>query len=90
LGEYVSKDANSVSIKKPVQVVMMPNQDPSAAKGSVGMGFSPFLQYVKEWETGIPFMVVDMLTVVTPLRELENSYNSLYGSGIVLPQGIVT
>jgi hypothetical protein len=90
IGDYKRKDEaeNVVIVEKPVQVVMVPNQDPAGKPGQVSMGFSPFLQYTEEWETGVPFLVDDMLTVVTPVRELENAYSSQFGSGIVMPPGI--
>ena len=52
------------------------------------MAFAPFLQYTEEWESGVPFAVRDILTVATPVRDLENSYNGAFGSGLVLPPGI--
>ncbi len=86
IGDFTAKDEKTVSIMKPVQLVMLPKD--AAQPGQVGMGFAPFLQYATEWESGISFMVSDILTVVTPVAELLNSYSSMFGSGLVLPPGI--
>ena len=90
LGDVENKDekGNSVIVSKPVQLVMSPSEDPSK-KGQVNLGFAPFLQYAEEWKTGVSFVVTDILTVVTPLAELVNGYNTTYGTGLILPPGIV-
>lgn len=91
IGTYESKDkeTGSVTISKPVQLIMMPQaQTPTSKEGQVGMGFAPFLQYTDEWKTGLTFVVTDVLTVATPLRDLVNSYNQTFGSGLVLPPGV--
>ena len=90
LGNFENKgdDGKSVTISKPVQLVMMPSQDPAAKQWQVNMAFAPFLQYTEEWEKGVTFMVADMLTVVTPARELENNYNTTFGTGLLLPPGV--
>lgn len=85
--EEKSEDGKSVVISKPVQLVVVPNEDP-AKKGQVGMAFAPFLQYASEWEKGVTFMVADILTVVTPVRDLENNYSTTFGSGLLLPPGV--
>ena len=66
---------------------MVPKSD--NPQGGVGMAFAPFMQYTEEWTGGIAFSPVDVLTVLTPERELANHYNAQFGSGLVLPQGIV-
>jgi len=88
VGDYTKTDGveKSILMTKPVQLVQVP--DASGVPGRVSMGFSPFLQYLTEWETGITFMVADILTVGTPLSELVNNYNTSFGSGLVLPPGV--
>jgi hypothetical protein len=90
MGDLVDKDEEkkAVLISKPVQLIMVPNQDPAASKGQVGMAFAPFLQYTEEWERGVSFVVGDILTVGTPQIELLNSYNTTFGSGLLLPPGV--
>lgn len=87
LGDVTGTDAatGKIHVKKPVQVILVPNEQ---AKGQMGMAFAPFMQYSEEWSKEVPFSVNDVLTVLTPLRELVNNYNTSFGSGLVLPQGI--
>lgn len=91
IGVYETKNekTGSITISKPVQLVMMPQAStPTSKDGQVGMAFAPFLQYTEEWKTGLTFVVTDILTVATPLRDLVNSYNQTFGSGLVLPPGV--
>jgi len=73
-GEYI--------IKKPVQVIVQPTKD-----GPM-MGFSPFLDYCLEFNTGIKFSSSDVLTVTIPVNELSNQYNEVFGSGIQIASSI--
>ena len=70
------KAAATVSLKKPVQVIVQPTKD-----GPM-MGFAPFLDYAEEFSTGIEISKEDILCVTTPSRELENQYNKIFGSNI--------
>jgi len=70
---------NYVTIKEPVQVVQIP---PRAANDSGSIAFSPFLDYTNEFRSGIRIHRNDILTTTTPILELENQYNSIFGSGI--------
>ena len=70
------KAAVTVSLKKPVQVIVQPTKD-----GPM-MGFAPFLDYAEEFSTGIEISKSDILCVTTPSRELENQYNKIFGSNI--------
>lgn len=87
--ERVNDAINKVSIKKPVQLLMVPNKN-ATVPGETAMAFAPFLQYTEEWETGVPFSALDIMTVVVPARELVNHYNTTFGSGLVLPTGSLT
>jgi hypothetical protein len=90
VGDFKSKDesGNAVIITKPVQLIFMPNEEPNA-KGKMGIAFAPFLQYTEDWKTGVSFVVTDILTVTTPIAELVNNYNTTFGSGLVLPPGVL-
>jgi len=68
-----------VTIKEPVQVVQIP---PRAANDTGSIAFSPFLDYTNEFRSGIQITKNDILTTTTPILELENQYNSIFGSGI--------
>jgi hypothetical protein len=70
---------NYVTIKEPVQVVQIP---PRAANDTGSIAFSPFLDYTNEFKSGIQIIKNDILTTTTPILELENQYNSIFGSGI--------
>jgi sulfate adenylyltransferase subunit 1 (EFTu-like GTPase family) len=90
LGTVEGKDEaeKAIVLSKPVQLVLMPNQDSSGKPGQVNMAFAPFLQYTEEWSTGVKFVVSDILTVATPQTELVNSYNQTFGSGLIVPPGL--
>jgi hypothetical protein len=66
-------------VKKPVQVVSVP---PTTQNPQGGIAFSPFVEYAQEFETGFKIDVKDVLMVSTPVTELENQYNHVFGSGI--------
>lgn len=88
VGVYEGKEENSGSIllSSPVQLIIIPQKEGSP--NQIGMAFAPFLQYTEEWKTGIKFVVSDVLTVATPVRDLISSYNQTFGSGLVLPPGV--
>ena len=69
-------------LKEPVQVIMQPTKE-----GPM-MAFSPFLDYCEEFKTGISIQKADVLCVTTPMRELENQYNQVFGSGIQIASAI--
>lgn len=71
-----------ISLKEPVQVVMQPTKD-----GPM-MAFSPFLDYCDEFKTGIKLSMTDVLTITTPVVELQNQYNTVFGSGIQIASSI--
>ena len=73
----IDESNSAFKIKKPVQVIVQPGQD-----GQPMMGFAPFLQFTEEFETGITINNDDILCITTPVRELENQYNKMFGVGI--------
>jgi hypothetical protein len=75
----VDENESTVTIKQPVQVVTVP---PRSQTDTGGIAFSPFLEYSQEFKTGISFQKNDVLTITNPVVELENQYNSIFGSGI--------
>jgi hypothetical protein len=52
------------------------------------MAFSPFLDYCQEFKTGIRIHEDDILCITTPMREVENQYNQIFGSGIQIASAI--
>jgi hypothetical protein len=72
----VEFDDDVCLLKEPVQVIMQPTKE-----GPM-MAFSPFLDYCEEFKTGIRIQKEDVLCITTPMREIENQYNQVFGSGI--------
>ena len=84
LGEVTETDGE-ISIKNPVQVISIP---PRGQSDPGGIAFSPFLEYSEEFKTGIKIKSQDVLTINSPIVELENQYNQLFGSGITIASSI--
>lgn len=84
LGEVAETDGE-ISIKNPVQVISIP---PRGQNDPGGIAFSPFLEYSEEFKTGIKIKSQDVLTINSPIVELENQYNQLFGSGITIASSI--
>ena len=84
MGE-VTEQTDSIKIKQPVQVVSVP---PRSATDPGSVAFSPFLEYANEFKTGFTINNDDILTTSTPVRELENQYNQIFGSGIQIASSI--
>jgi len=78
----VDFDDGHYILKEPVQVIMQPTKE-----GPM-MAFSPFLDYCEEFKSGIRIQKEDVLCVTTPMRELENQYNQVFGSGIQIASAI--
>ena len=74
MGEIENK--GDYEIKQPVQVVIQPTKDGPT------IGFLPFVEFAKEFKTGFRISASDVLFESTPIVELENQYNKLFGSGI--------
>lgn len=86
MGEVTESPADSnIIIKQPVQVVSVP---PRSANDPGSVAFSPFLEYADEFKTGFKIHSSDILVISTPVRELENQYNQIFGSGIQIASAI--
>jgi len=81
LGE-VTETLNSWMVKHPVQVIVQPTKD-----GPM-MGFSPYLEFAEEFKTGIDIPKDVVQSVTTPIVELSNQYNQVFGSGIQIASAI--
>ena len=80
MGDLTESTKDSfVIIKQPVQVVSIP---PRSANDPGSIAFSPYLEYSQEFKTGIKINHSDILTTNNPVVELENQYNTIFGSGI--------
>jgi len=47
------------------------------------LGFSPWIPYVDEKE--FPLKEQHIVTILTPDNKLQNEYNRVYGSGLIVP-----
>jgi hypothetical protein len=73
------------SIKQPVQVVNVP---PTERNPKGGIAFSPFVEFAQEFIVGFKIYNQDILFISTPVVELENQYNEIFGSGIQIATSI--
>lgn len=82
----VEEYAGYILVKQPIQVVNVP---PKSQGDTGGIAFSPFIEYCQEFGKGIKFQSMDILSLNTPVLELENQYNRIFGSGIeIAPVGM--
>ena len=75
-------DDKTIVLKKPTQVNVQPSKE-----GPL-MGFAPFLEYATEFTEGIKVPADSVLCITTPVIELENQYNQIFGSGIQIASSI--
>ena len=88
LGSVNDQITDSVTqIKEPVQVVQVPQR---SANEQPGLAFVPFLEFSQEFKTGITIDNEDILCITTPVVELENQYNQIFGSGITIATSLKT
>jgi len=86
MGDVTESPVDSnIMVKRPVQVVSVP---PRSATDPGSVAFSPFLEYADEFKTGFKIHSSDILIISTPVRELENQYNQIFGSGIQIASAI--
>jgi hypothetical protein len=86
MGDVTESTKDSfITVKQPVQVVSVP---PRSANDPGSVAFSPFLEYADEFKTGFKINSSDVLITSTPVRELENQYNQIFGSGIQIASAI--
>ena len=81
----VTEELTEVTIKQPVQVVQVP---PLAKNDPGSIAFAPFLEYATEFKDGFKIKKDDILVTSTPVVELENQYNQIFGSGITIASSI--
>lgn len=79
LGEVLSEDAATITVKNPVRIVVIPDQlNPKTPQ----VGLAPYMQFSETKE--LTFNRNLVITTATPLTEFVNQYNGLFG-GIQLP-----
>lgn len=77
IGEITTDNHTFFKLKNVAIVQMMPTQS-----GNVTVGLIPFAPYAEERE--FAFDTAHRTCTFTPNTELLNSYNRIYGSGLVL------
>lgn len=83
LGELLPSSDSVVIVKNPVRVVMIPSRvDPEKPQ----IGLAPWAQFSDDKTFTIDKMHV--LTIMTPIKEFEVQYNTLFG-GIVTPPKLI-
>ena len=82
----VIETGDTYVVKNPVQVIAVP---PRSANDPGGVGFAPYLAYSEEFDTGIIIQKSQVFCVTTPVLDLINQYNKMFGSGIeIAPAGL--
>lgn len=79
-----SKLSDYLILKKPAQVALQPTQ-----QGKV-LVLVPFVDFAEEFDKGFKISVGDVLFISTPVVELLNNYNQMFGSGISIATTIPT
>lgn len=83
LAEVLPSSEEVCRIKNPVRVVMIPSRvDPEKPQ----IGLAPWAQFSDDKEFTIDKSHV--LTIMTPIKEFENQYNTLFG-GIIAPPKLI-
>ena len=68
-----------VILKKPLMVMMIPNQN-----NQFGIGLAPFCPYAKD--DIVPIRSGAVISIFEPETGMLNEYNSRYGTGLVVPE----
>ena len=79
IGKVSAFGTNNMLIKKPAGIIMQPGSN-----GKTSMGLLDFLPMAKTKE--IVVSSSNVLFVYEPMVDVENAYNQMFGSGLVLPK----
>ena len=86
IAQVVDEGDVGYKVKNPVQVIAVP---PRSANDTGGVGFAPYLAYCEEFDKGIIIKKEDVFCETTPVLDLMNRYNRMFGSGIeIAPAGL--
>ena len=83
IGKVSAFGQHNIVIKKPAAIVMQPG-----ANGKASMGLLDYLPMAKSKE--IVVSSSNILFVYEPMIDVENAYNTSFGSGLVLPKSGLT
>lgn len=86
LGEVLPRtpgsDPNSVSLKNPVRIIVMPNKiDPKTPN----VGFAPWAEFSEDKTFTLD--KAHIVCIMEPIKEFVKQYNSMFGGIIVNPNG---
>jgi len=80
LGEVTASNTDTCTISNPTQIAAM--QNPNSSKVDIHMGpFAPLAA-----DKSITIQVRNILCQYEPVIEIKNKYNTMFGSGIILPK----
>ncbi len=77
IGDVEACSPGLIKIKCPAQVIVTPSENMGSQ-----VTFVPFNQFSEEFRTGIYIGTENVLCTTTPVKELYNSYNEVFGSGL--------
>jgi hypothetical protein len=83
IGKVSAYGTNHMIIKKPAAIVMQPG-----TSGKASMGLLDYLPMAKNKE--IVISSANVLFVYEPMVDIENAYNTSFGSGLVIPKSSLT
>ena len=83
IGKVSAFGQHNIVIKKPAAIVMQPG-----ANGKASMGLLDYLPMAKNKE--IVVSSSNILFVYEPMLDVENAYNTSFGSGLVIPKSGLT
>lgn len=82
LAEIISEEADRVSVKNPLTIMMQRTQN-----GEIGMGFLPYLPYSESRD--FTFKEAHIVVMKEVDTELKNQYNNIFGGIITPPKKIL-
>lgn len=82
IGDVVSENETTIKLKQPVQVIVQPGKE-----GNM-LGFAPFIDFAEEFMTGVDIPRDAILFMSTPVVDLMNQYNRIFGSGIQIANSL--
>ena len=86
MGEVVDEGDVGFTLKNPMQVIAVP---PRSANDPGGVGFAPYLAFVEEFDKGVHFKWIDILTSNTPVTDLLNQYNRMFSKIEIAPPCLI-
>lgn len=80
IAEVEKQTDTHITLKNPLQVIMQPSNTGTT------LGFVPFLEYCKEFKSGIKFSFADILVITEPVDELAENYRQVFSNIQIVSQ----